>query len=488
MIDRQEILEFAGEVGLDPNVVEKDYVLGWLLAGISQHPRTRDTWLFKGGTCLKKCYFETYRFSEDLDFTLLDGSHVDEAILRTTFTEIAQWIYDESGIELPEAARAFEIYANPRGKTSAQGRVGYRGPMQRLGDVPRIRLDLTDDERVVRDGERKHVHHPYTDEPEGGIQVLAYCFEEVFAEKLRALAERERPRDLYDVIHLHRHDTGADRVVMMEILKAKCEFKGIAVPTLDSLRASPQHGALRADWEQMLAHQLPQLPPFESFWNELPAVFDWLRQEPAKAQPPAMGSLRHAIDPIWRAPAMASSWRMQGITAPLEIIRFAAANRLCVELDYQNEGGHSSTRTIEPYSLRRTSAGDLLLYAVRSQDGQDRSYRVDRIRGARATRQTFVPRYAVELSATGPIHAPETARAAPARSMSPFAPPRRTTARPKAMTGRSRPFGQARYVFQCMYCNKKFERSQYDSALNPHKTKEGYPCPSRTGMYVTTKY
>ena len=51
MIDRQEILEFAGEVGLDANVVEKDYVLGWMLAGISQHPRTRETWLFKGGTC-----------------------------------------------------------------------------------------------------------------------------------------------------------------------------------------------------------------------------------------------------------------------------------------------------------------------------------------------------------------------------------------------------------------------------------------------------
>jgi predicted nucleotidyltransferase component of viral defense system len=60
MIDRQEILEFVGEVGLDPNVVEKDYVLGWMLAGIAQHPRTRDTWVFKGGTCLKKCYFETY--------------------------------------------------------------------------------------------------------------------------------------------------------------------------------------------------------------------------------------------------------------------------------------------------------------------------------------------------------------------------------------------------------------------------------------------
>ena len=89
-------------------------------AGISRHPRTRDTWLFKGGTCLKKCYFETYRFSEDLDFTLVDASQVNEAVLRQLFSEITQWVYDESGIELPENARMFEVYANPRGKKSAQ--------------------------------------------------------------------------------------------------------------------------------------------------------------------------------------------------------------------------------------------------------------------------------------------------------------------------------------------------------------------------------
>jgi len=131
MIDRQEILEFAGEVGLDPNIVEKDYVLGWMLAGIAQHPQTRDKWVFKGGTCLKKCYFETYRFSEDLDFTLLDASHVNEAALRSLFVEITEWIYSESGIEFPEDARLFEVYINPRSKNSGHSRIGYRGPMRR---------------------------------------------------------------------------------------------------------------------------------------------------------------------------------------------------------------------------------------------------------------------------------------------------------------------------------------------------------------------
>src|SRR4029077_8596931 len=78
MIDRREILEAASTFQLLPNVVEKDYVLGWLLAGINAHSELSESWVFKGGTCLKKCFFETYRFSEDLDFTLRDEAQLDE--------------------------------------------------------------------------------------------------------------------------------------------------------------------------------------------------------------------------------------------------------------------------------------------------------------------------------------------------------------------------------------------------------------------------
>lgn len=82
MIDKREILEAASSYSLQPSIVEKDYVLGWILAGIYAHEELAENWIFKGGTCLKKCYFETYRFSEDLDFTLRDEEHLDEEFLR----------------------------------------------------------------------------------------------------------------------------------------------------------------------------------------------------------------------------------------------------------------------------------------------------------------------------------------------------------------------------------------------------------------------
>jgi predicted DNA-binding transcriptional regulator YafY len=74
------------------------------------------------------------------------------------------------------------------------------------------------------------------------------------------------------------------------------------------------------------------------------------------------------------------------------MIRFAAANRLCVNLDYIDQHGSRSTPLIEPYSLRRTRAGDVLLYAVRVDDGQDRSYRLDRILGAQIVQRTRLGR------------------------------------------------------------------------------------------------
>ncbi len=475
MIARQEILDFAREFGLDPNVVEKDYVLGWLLAGIFDHTALRSTWVFKGGTCLKKCYFETYRFSEDLDFTLTDAGHASQEFLATTFAEITQWIYEQTGIEIPAETVRFEIYQNRRGRLSVEGRIGFRGPLQRRGDPARVKLDLTDDETLVLEPVTREVHHPYSDRPANGIQAVCYSYEEVFAEKLRALAERERPRDLYDVIHLYRHaGTRPDRAQLMQTLEQKCAFKGIAVPTMACLENKPERIELEAEWANMLGHQLPELPSFEQFWRELPEVFDWLHGAPAKAAPAPM-PVAADVDTTWAPPPMVHAWHA---AVPLEVIRFAAANRLCVELGYQGR-----RRLIEPYSLRRTRDGDLLLHAVKHETGESRSYRVDRIESAAATRVAFVPRYAIELTPSGPLVAPPSVQRSSGLSAPGFGRGAFGGGSKSARSG----FGPT-YVIECSYCGKKFSRKERGTRLKPHKDKHGYPCPGRSGYLVDTKY
>ena len=99
-----------------------------------------------------------------------------------------------------------------------------------------------------------------------------------------------------------------------------------------------------------------------------------------------------------------------GVGVPLETVRFAAANRLCIELRYQG-----TSRVVEPYSLRRSTAGSLLLRAVKADTRQVRSYRVDRIEGLRVMTRTFRPVYHVEFWRQGhyqlrPSTSPEARR------------------------------------------------------------------------------
>ncbi len=161
MIDRREILEAASSLSLLPHIVEKDYVLGWILAGINAHEELSESWVFKGGTCLKKCYFETYRFSEDLDFTLRNEDHLDEEFLRRAFEEVVSWATDQSGLNIPADQLEFDIYDNPRGRPNCQGKIAYRGPVSPTsGGRPKIKLDLTADERLVLPSVRREVFHP----------------------------------------------------------------------------------------------------------------------------------------------------------------------------------------------------------------------------------------------------------------------------------------------------------------------------------------
>lgn len=481
MIGRAELLGKATVLRLNPHVVEKDYALGWALAGIFAHEELADTWVFKGGTCLKKCYFETYRFSEDLDFTLRDGAHLDEVFLKRVFSEITDWIYERSGLEFPADSQDFEIFMNPRGNPSCQGKLSYRGPVSpRSGGLPRVKLDLTADERLVLTPVTKTIFHPYSDEPGGGIEVLAYAYEEAFGEKVRALAERTRPRDLYDVINLYRNTEGRPSpAVLLDVLRQKCEFKGIPVPQFGDLG---EHKAdLEGSWANMLDHQLPDLPPVESFWNALPEFFTWLAGGEAPAIPAAYTmaageSVIHA-----RTLRLSVSGQTQ---SHLEVIRFAAANRLCVDLDY-----NGSTRRIEPYSLRRTRDDNIILHAWSVDRDAHRSYRVDRIQGARTTGQTFTPRYAVELTPSGPMSVPPTHRTSSGEGVDLGASRalRRPARRPAKRSVSS--FGQGPiYIYQCGLCGKKFRRKTRNSKLNKHKAPGGFPCPGSVGFLVDVKY
>ena len=68
MILQKEIAIISEQLGVSKSVIDKDWMLGHFIAAIFNEPELKETLIFKGGTCLKKCWFEEYRFSEDLQF------------------------------------------------------------------------------------------------------------------------------------------------------------------------------------------------------------------------------------------------------------------------------------------------------------------------------------------------------------------------------------------------------------------------------------
>ena len=144
--------------------------------------------------------------------------------------------------------------------------------------LPRIKIDLTLSEKIVLPPVERPIAHAYSDNHVLETKALCYSYEEIFGEKIRALAERTRPRDLYDVINLFRNtEFPSSPVVIRDVVSQKCTFKGIPFPTLEALM--PFKDRLKIEWGDMLSHQLAELPPLESFWAELPDFFKWLTSE-----------------------------------------------------------------------------------------------------------------------------------------------------------------------------------------------------------------
>jgi predicted nucleotidyltransferase component of viral defense system len=77
---RNRLQEARKRLGIPWEVLERDYILSWILAGVSHVEALRETLIFKGGTALKKCYFGDYRFSEDLDFSGIGNVPTGEAM------------------------------------------------------------------------------------------------------------------------------------------------------------------------------------------------------------------------------------------------------------------------------------------------------------------------------------------------------------------------------------------------------------------------
>jgi hypothetical protein len=243
-------------------VLERDYCLTWFLVGLSRSA-LRDRLAFKGGTALKRCYFGDYRFSEDLDFTLIEETPWEEIErhLAVAFAETRK-------------ASAVEIRLDHLDRDSHENShtfyLAYEGPRPRARGKT-VKSDVTIGERIVLALEERPVlrgYEEYRDLPEDAV-LRVYSLDEVAVEKTVALLDRARnePRDLYDLWFLtaNNHVRLSD---LVDPVKRKLEFRGLTLAQVGR-EFSAKETRFRKLWQVRLAAQMAELPEFDAVYRNV---------------------------------------------------------------------------------------------------------------------------------------------------------------------------------------------------------------------------
>lgn len=269
MITTAELHRVAEKEGLRFDQAEKDYVILWLLSGLANSGVKDHGWVFKGGTCLRHCYYRGYRFSEDIDFSCRHGGDNLEASLRMLDT-VAQWIFDESGVRL-----SLREPVTVPGDFQIEIPMEYnRGGARRQG-LPQVKVHLTFDEPVLDETVDCSVTPGYSDLSAFGI--TAYSKREIVAEKLRSLLQQQkkwpRPRDLYDLWYiLCKTRERFSWQELKPLFDEKCRIREVQ-PDITSLTSDVLREWNENAWLNRLGPMLKDVPDFDRLWKEWVKTF-----------------------------------------------------------------------------------------------------------------------------------------------------------------------------------------------------------------------
>lgn len=257
MIKQGEIQKKARTVGVRDQQIEKDYILSWILQGVAMHNELSKAIVFKGGTVLKKVYFEDYRFSEDLEFTLLDNSISNQQIFDY-FNEVFEYVREEANIPLEI------IDDNEHQDGGINFYISYVGPLGGMGTNKRVKVDISKSEKLQFEPIIRPVFLTYTDQEEH--KLLCYTLEEILVEKLRSVMQRMQARDFYDIWYLlETHELELD-FYRNEFI-AKCESKEVA-PKDFFKKLEQRLPQYKARWQKSMKEQIQNLPEFEQVERE----------------------------------------------------------------------------------------------------------------------------------------------------------------------------------------------------------------------------
>jgi predicted nucleotidyltransferase component of viral defense system len=259
-------------------ILEKDYVLSWLIAGIGKDPILCDRLVFKGGTALRKCYFGDYRFSEDLDFSATPdcprGDELEAGIVKSCATA-KSLVHEFAPIEI-SCRRYVERDEHPAGQEAFEVHVKFE--WQRTA-LTRLLVEIIHDEKVLKPALERPIIHGYGETLDARIKV--YALEEIVAEKLRALLQhteilrrrgwdRSRARDYYDVWRiLGAYGDTLDFAGFPGFLQEKCAVRNVSFKSAEDFFDVGMIANVEKTWKSWLGPLVPDLPEFHGVIADL---------------------------------------------------------------------------------------------------------------------------------------------------------------------------------------------------------------------------
>ncbi len=182
MIPRADIVAWSRHVGWPTDEqAEQDLLLSRLIVEIARDAYLGSELVFRGGTCLHKLHAaKAYRYSEDLDYVRRSGGGIGD------LTRAVCAIGERLGMEAKT-----QIGQHPK--------IYLRAPFESGDGRMRVKIEVNTFERSPA---RDLTRIPYSVESAwftGTADALTFCLAELVSTKLRALFQRSKGRDLFDL-------------------------------------------------------------------------------------------------------------------------------------------------------------------------------------------------------------------------------------------------------------------------------------------------
>ena len=461
MISKDEITRKADEFEIHASNVQRDYVFGWILAGLFSASNLKNRLILKGGNCLRKAYFEHSRFSRDLDFSTQDS--LSEEFIGMELNHICDFVQKHSNVVFEkEKTRVKNKNCANDGKRIYEARFYFK---DFFGNSDKftisVRLDLSEFDKIYLPIQKRNLIHPYSDSSLCSIPLRCLKLEEIMAQKLKCLLQRRHSPDLYDFVYstFFKHDIEINKKEIVNTFLKLTIFQrspGIVKRILFDLPFQK----IRSFWDRFIMQPKPSIIPYD----DAVEVFKGSIDELFGSLPVGLGE-QMFFPSYYRNPIFEA-----GQTFTLLKVKY-----------------HDVLRLVEPYCLsyktRKDGVAKEYLYVYDLVGGRSgpgiKALVHPNIQELENTDTKFEPRYEVELCKAG-----ESLKSS---YFSGGFGGRKSTATRVRVGRRAPSFGPVigqQYTVQCPICGKKFKRKLYDTTLNKHKDRFGNECFGRIGFMV----